>query len=352
MDGGRRNVHVVVPEGIDDPDRPSGGNVYDRRVVNALAGLGWSVQEHPLAGPWPDAGVASSHALRGALETIADGETVLVDGLVGCAAPMVVSRQARRLRIVVLVHLPLGVQTLSRRSAEGALLGRVAGVVATSNWTRSWLVEHYGLDPTRVAVAVPGTEVAAAVPVRPAGDRLLCVGAVTPTKGHDLLLDALACIGDLAWSCRCVGSTDVEPRFAAAIRERAVRTGLASRVELTGPRTGDDLAAAYDAADVLVLPSRAETYGMVVTEALARGLPVIASRVGGVPEALGRTADDCVPGVLVPPGDPDALAAALRSWLLDPALRARKRDAARARRQTLPTWTQTAAAVAAVLEGR
>jgi glycosyltransferase involved in cell wall biosynthesis len=352
MDGGRRSVHVVVPAGIDDPARPSGGNVYDRRVVTGLTGLGWSVQEHALAGPWPDAGAASSHALRSALDTVPDGATVLVDGLVGCAAPMVVSRQTRRLRILVLVHLPLGVQALSRRSAEGALLGRVAGVVATSHWTRTWLLEHYGLDAARVGVAVPGTEVAPPVPVRPAGDRFLCVGAVTPTKGHDLLLDALACIGDLEWSCRCVGSTDIEPPFAAAIRERAVRTGLAPRVELTGPRTGDDLVAAYDAADVLVLPSRAETYGMVVTEALARGLPVIASRVGGVPEALGRDTDGCVPGVLVPPGDPDALAAALRSWLLDPALRSRKRDAARARRQTLPTWTQTAAAVATALEGR
>jgi len=352
MTGARPSVHAVVPAGIDDPARPSGGNVYDRRVVSGLTELGWSVVEHALAGPWPDAGAASAHALRSALDDVPDGATVLVDGLVGCAAPMVVSRQARRLRIVVLMHLPLGVHALSRRSAEGALLGRVAGVVATSDWTRTWLVGHYGLDPSRVAVAVPGTDVAPPVATRPAGDRFLCVGAVTPTKGHDLLLDALAGIRDLAWDCRCVGSTEIEPAFVAAIRERAVRTGVADRLELTGPRTGRDLAAAYDAADVLVLPSRAETYGMVVTEALARGLPVIASRVGGVPEAVGRAVDGCVPGVLVPPGDPDALAAALRSWLIEPALRDRKREAARARRRTLPTWTQTAAAVAAALEGR
>jgi glycosyltransferase involved in cell wall biosynthesis len=90
---------------------------------------------------------------------------------------------------------------------------------------------------------------------------------------------------------------------------------------------------------------------MVVTEALARGVPVLAAGVGGVPEALGHGDDGTPPGLLVPPGDPAALAAALRAWLGDPGLRARLRRAARQRRAALQGWPATAAGVAGVLAG-
>ena len=110
---------------------------------------------------------------------------------------------------------------------------------------------------------------------------------MTPGKGHDVLLDALATVTDLSWRCACVGSLDRDPAFADALRRRVRDGGLADRVCFPGPRTGADLDRSYAAADLLVLASRAETYGMVVTEALARGLPVVATDVGGVPEALG-----------------------------------------------------------------
>ena len=100
------------------------------------------------------------------------------------------------------------------------------------------------------------------------------------------------------------------------------RHGLDDRVRLTGPLTGAALDAAYAAADLLVVPSRAETYGMVVTEALARGIPVLASDAGGLPETLGRDPGGRVPGVLVQSGDAAALAAALRGWLIDSGRRA------------------------------
>ena len=122
-------------------------------------------------------------------------------------------------------------------------------------------------------------------------------------------------------------------------------------IHFTGPRTGADLDATYAAADLFVLPSRAETYGMVITEALARGLPVLATAVGGVPEALGTAADGTLPGRLIPPDDPEALAGALRDWLTDPGLRARWRGAARSRRAGLPTWDDTARSLLTALGG-
>jgi glycosyltransferase involved in cell wall biosynthesis len=142
-----------------------------------------------------------------------------------------------------------------------------------------------------------------------------------------------------------VGSLDRDRDFVDRVRAQAAPLG--DRVHLTGVRTGAALDASFAAADVLVLASRAETYGMVVTEALARGVPAIAADVGGVHEALGRLADGSRPGLLVPPRT--SLAPALRSWLTDADLRHRLRHAARERRRTLHGWPATARRIADVL---
>jgi len=320
-------VHVIVPEGIDDPARPSGGNTYDRRVCDGLAVLGWTVHRHA---------VDEAAALARALARIPDGAVVLLDGLIASPAPEALVPEADRLRQVVLVHMPLA-DAREREALEAA-----AAVVVTSEWTRRRLEELYGL---RVHVAEPGVDAAGLAAGTPAGDALLCVAAVTPGKGHDVLLDGLATVGDLPWRCTCVGSLVRDPEFADEVRRHPLR----DRVRFTGPRTGAELDRSYATADLLVLASRAESYGMVVTEALARGVPVLAAEVGGVTEALGHGHDGTRPGLLVPPGDPAALGAALRRWLCDSELRGRLRRAARERRATLRDWEETAAEVAVPL---
>jgi len=164
-----------------------------------------------------------------------------------------------------------------------------------------------------------------------------------------VLLAALASIMDLSWRCVCVGTLTRDPGFVERLDRQARDGGIGDRVRFTGPRTGVDLDVAYATADALVLATRAETYGMVVTEALARGLPVVATTAGGVPEALGCGADGSRPGLLVPPGDPEALAAALRCWLGDTVLRQRLRHVARERRVTLPGWHATAVQLSRIL---
>jgi glycosyltransferase involved in cell wall biosynthesis len=346
-------VHVVVPEGIDDPARPSGGNAFDRQVCRGLEQLGWSIHENAVPGSWPRPEAAALATLGGVLEQVPDGSVVLIDGLVASAATEVLVPEAARLGLVVLVHMPLGDRPAvdGARARERAVLSVAAAVVTTSAWTRRRLLELYALPADRVHVAQPGVDAADAATGTSDGRELLCVAAVTPDKGHDVLLDALATTADLPWHCVCVGSLERDPAFADDLRRRALESGIGDRVRFPGPRTGVELERSYAAADVLVLASRAETYGMVVTEALARGLPVVAADVGGLTEALGQGADGVRPGVLVPPEDPAALAAALRSWLTDAELRERSRRAARERRASLSGWSTTTSAVAGVLAG-
>lgn len=330
-------VHVVVPHDIDDPAAPSGGNAYDRRIQAGLRAAGRVVHEIRVAGSWPRAG--DRVALAEALDALDDGATVLLDGLVACGVPDVIVPRSGRLGLVVLVHLPLGEEHPDLGPAERAVLHTVDAVVATSAWTARRLGQIHGLDG--VHVTTPGVDPAPLAPGT--GAHLLCVGSITPTKGQDVLVDALAAV-DGDWTCDLVGPLHRDPALVARVRSAISAHRLDGRIRVTGPLSGAALHAAFDAADLLVLPSRVEAYGMVVTEALARGIPVVASAVGGVPETLGEN------GLLVAPADPAALGAALRRWLREPGLRVALRHRAAARRRTLDGWEVTTRCLAVALD--
>jgi glycosyltransferase involved in cell wall biosynthesis len=247
----------------------------------------------------------------------------------------------------------MGPATVVAHRREAEVLAAACGVVTSSPWSRQRLVERHSLPSGLVHVAEPGVDPAQVATGTASGGELLCVAAVAPHKGQDLLLAALADIAHLPWTCRCVGRLDRDPGFVDRLRAQARDAGLLERVRFVGPLADDGLAAAYAAADLLVHPSRGETYGMVVTEALAHGLPVVATAVGGLPEALDGAPDGAPggerPGLLVPPEDPGALAEALHAWLADADLRRRLRQAARRRRTALSGWSSTADRVARVL---
>jgi glycosyltransferase involved in cell wall biosynthesis len=330
---------LVVPA---DLETPSGGNRYDHALALALVEHGTEVELRSAAGRWPVATAPDRDRLA---ELLKGPDPVVVDGLLACGAPTAVQHAvAQGARVHVLVHLPLALETgLSREAAaelealERQALHAATGVIATSRWAAQDLCDRHGLD--RVEVALPGTDPAPAA-TGSVPPRLLQLAAVSPRKDQLTVVEALAQVRDLPWTADLTGPLDGDPAYTAAVRAAIDRHELTDRVRLTGPITGSVLHNAWAGTDLLLLPSHAETWGMVVTEGLARGVPAVVGLGTGAEEALGCTPDGIVPGAAVPPGDPAALAVALRDLL--GSGRAGARAAARTRGRGLHRWYDTA----------
>jgi glycosyltransferase involved in cell wall biosynthesis len=336
-----------------DRDDQTGGNVYNRALVAELRALGINVRLHKLAGPWPE-GDASSHAkLARALRA---EPACLVDGIVASGSPEVVAAAVESGHAVtIVVHLPisdeLGLEPMQRQryaALEAKAVQAASGVLCSSRWLAAELSRRYGRSD--VGVAIPG--VTPAAPAQGSQDsgvpHILSLASLTPTKDQLTLAHALAQLADLPWTADLIGSDRPNPKYAARLRSEIVAAGLTDRISVPGALAGSALDRKWEAADLLVLPSRTETYGLVVVEALARGIPAVVSAGTGAIEALQEGAtkhSTATPGTSVPAGDSASLAAVLRRWLTEPMLRHAWRQAALARRDTLPGWQQTAEAV-------
>jgi glycosyltransferase involved in cell wall biosynthesis len=339
-------------------DVPTGGNVYNQNLLTELDALGVKVRVETLPGLWPE-GNASTHAQLA--RVLQNAPTSIVDGIVGCGAPDVIAAAVDSGHVIlILLHLPisdeLGLEP-SRRERYAALEARAiraaSGVLSTSRWSAEKFTRRFGRRD--FGVAVPGVRPAAVArgSQHTGGPRFLTLAALTPTKDQLTLVQALGQVAGLSWTAALVGSDQAAPHYAARVRAHIAAAGLAERIAVLGMLTGDTLAREWDAADLLILPSRIETYGLVIGEALARGIPAVVPAETGAVEALhqGETSHSpATPGTAVPSGDAASLAELLRSWLTEPTLRHAWRQAALARRDTLPGWRQTAKAVLTYLE--
>lgn len=344
-----------------EPGQRTGGYLYDAQVVRQLRDRGWMVVVTGLEGRFPDTDDLAATAMHRALSKLPDGARVVIDGLALGGLPDVVAAHAGRLDISALVHHPLADETGLDAAVRERLLRRETRaleacrrVIVTSPFTARRLRE-LGLDQRTPRVVEPGVEsaeLAEAVAARLQGrepegpERLLCVASLTPRKGQDLLVRALAQLAGRDWHCILVGSSARDAGFAEHVAGLVRDAGLADRIDCIGECDQDTLDAEYRRASVCLLPSHYEGYGMVVSEALARGLPVITTTGG----ALAQTApEDCC--LRVEPGNVDALAEALARWLDDAALRLRLARGAAARRENLRSWSEAGRAFAAALQG-
>ena len=341
-------LYFIVPGSL---DQLTGGYLYDRRIVDGLRTSGWSVHLHELVGTFPLTDYAAQAAAAQTITAIPNGARVLIDGLAMPACIDLLAEHAERLRFVALVHLPLAAEThLSQpqrerfERLERTALALVHRIIVTSPHTASVLISNYAVSSKRIGVVLPGTEPALPSPRSGIGPiNLLCVASVTPRKGHAVLIEALATLMDLDWQLLSIGSLQRDPAAVQFVTATIARYGLEARITLVDERPQEDIAEAYQQADVFVLASYYETYGMVLSEALAHGLPIVSTTGGAIPDTVPATA-----GLLVPPGDVTALAQALRRIISDRDLR--QCLATEARQAHLPRWSQSIGQFAAELE--
>ena len=336
----------------------SGGYEYYRRMAAGLRARGWTVDVRELDASFPRPTPAALVEAAAVLAAIPDEATVVVDGLAFGAMAAEAEREASRLHLIALVHLPLAAEigigredAIRFEASERRALASARRVIVTGHATAIEL-QAYGVRRDAIVVVEPGTDRAPlATGSRPGpGDplHLVSVAAITPGKGHEILLRALSPLRQRPWRLTCAGSVERHPATAARLRDMLrdllPADGLEGRVAFAGELDASALAELYDSADLFVHATLHETYGMVVAEALARGLPVIATATGAIPSLVGADA-----GVVVAPGDSDALARALSSVLSDETFRQRLMAGARRVRDRLPTWDEAASAFASAL---
>ena len=328
----------------------TGGYAYDRKVIDGLRSLGWTVSLMPLGDGFPVPSDATVKSAGKMLSALPDETLVVIDGLAFGVLDAWATAEATRLRIVALVHHPLALETgLSEdeqtrfRASEQAALSAARHVIVTSPMTAREVSANYGVEATRITVALPGTERAEFSPADNPVPQILSVGTLSRRKGHDVLLSALKSIEDLGWEAKIIGSRTLDPATSAQLARQVDELDLADRVQLAGEV--DDPKGYFAGADIFALASRYEGYGMVFAEALSHGLPIVACKAGAVPDVVPADA-----GILVSVDDADAFGQALRRLLTDPDERQRRANAARQAGAQLPDWPETAQIISDTLD--
>ncbi len=330
---------------------PTGGYAYDRRIIAELPAHGWRAQVLNLGAGFPCPAPDLRAAAGARLAASAPGLPIVIDGLAFGVLPEAAAALGASHSLVALVHHPLALETglspadaASLRASERAALACARHVIATSAMTARLLAADYGVPRDRMSVIAPGTDPVAARPRRrEAALCLLAVGAVIPRKGYDVLVAALAKLKHLPWRLVIAGDCGRSPETFRRLATDIADLGLADRVSLLGAVGPEELTSLYAGADLFVLASRFEGYGMAYTEAIAHGVPVVGTTAGAIAETVPGDA-----GVLLPPDDVGMLAAALRRLMESPEQRERLAAGARAAR--FPTWSEQAARFARVLD--
>jgi glycosyltransferase involved in cell wall biosynthesis len=346
---GVRDVVLAIPGSI---ETRTGGYIYDRRILAELNTFGWKTATLALDSSFPAPTGSALADAAGRFAALDDGILVIIDGLALAGLVPLLPAIAARLKPVALIHHPLTDETgidpdraIQLKHAETAALDLVSQVIVTSPWTRRRLAE-FGVEANKIAVIEPGVDRGPSVVRKPAAAlRLLTVASITPRKGHSLLIDALARLKDYHWSLRCAGSLDLDPDCVTQLKAQIEQAGLADRVSLLGELSPDAIRREYASADLFVLPSYLEGYGMAFAEAIVHGLPVVATTAGAIPDTVPAAA-----ARLVPPGDLDALTDALAGLMRDPAAHADLVHGAGTAAATMSSWADAGGKFAAVLE--
>lgn len=337
------NLYFAIPG---DLNSLTGGYGYDRRLIAGLEDAGVSVQLVPLANSFPAPDSAALADAEARLAQLPEGAVLLVDGLALGAMPASAERHRQRLRIIALCHHPLALeaglsaaQIQQFQRSEKRALDAAAAVIVTSGATAEILIRDFAIPPQKITVAVPGTDRQVFASGGNHPPVLLTVASLTQRKAHDILIDALAGLAQLPWQARFVGGQDFSPAWSEYLQNKVAQCGLEDRIHFVGSPAA--ITAEFAQADIFVLPSLFEGYGMAFAEALAFGLPIVAANSQALRDLVPASA-----GILVPPGDSAALANALQKLLTQPLARRQLQLGAQQAAQNLPSWGDTSSQVA------
>lgn len=331
-------------------ETPTGGYAYARRLFSAAPAAGLRLDHVALPSGFPHPAPEAVRQTLDTLSAVPADRPLLVDGLAFGALPAAGLAEVAA-PLAVLLHHPLGLETgLSPAEAERMLameaeaLCHARAVIVPSRSGAEIVATRLGVPAERITVAPPGLDPVATVETPRSADTILCVGSLTPRKGQDILVTALATLRNRDWRAVFIGAADRDADHAARLQAMIAEAGMQDRITLTGDMPPEALAEAYASAGLFCLPSYHEGYGMVFVEAMAHGLPVVAADIPAAREVM--PAEACV---LVPAGNADALAAALDALLGDAARCAEMGAAGRRNAASLPDWQTTANTVAGVL---
>jgi len=335
-----------------DLKSPTGGYTYDRRVMELLPAFGVPVSVLTLPASFPNPTAEDLAETNRLLNKKPQDAILVVDGLAfGAFSETILD--AIEGRVIALVHHPLFLETglpharkVELKASEERALRRANHIVVTSRATKRIATETMGLPAIKVTVAEPGTDPAQRATGTGAPLQILSVGAVLPRKGYDLLVEALAPLKDIDWRLTIAGALDRHAQAVETLQNVVQKYGLEDRVTLAGKVVPATLDRYYESTDLFVSASLFEGYGMVLAEAMARGLPMVLAAGGAAAETAGEAA-----ALHVEAGNVAELTTALRRALTDKKLRDRLADAAWEAGRTLPTWHETARRIAAVILG-
>lgn len=328
----------------------TGGYAYDRRIVEGLQTLGWQVQLISLGDGYPFPSKEQLDQAASLLLRLDVGVPMLVDGLALGVLSDLVPLLSKRHPIVGLVHHPLAFESgLSRdqvttlQKSETQSLGHVKKVVANSPKTARDLTDFYGVPSHHVTVVLPGTDRYVAMQTSftkpqqsPRPIQLLSVGAVIPRKGFDVLVEALYSLKSLSWTLTIAGDVTRDTNAFAHLKEVIRRCSLEDRIHVLGAVSDVELRQLYATSDVFVLASLYEGYGMVFAEAMANGLPIVATTGGAIADTVPKQA-----GLLVNPGNVASLSDAIKLLIEDGAYRSRLAHGAKRAAAEQPTWEES-----------
>jgi glycosyltransferase involved in cell wall biosynthesis len=339
-----KNVTFAFPG---DLATPTGGYIYDAKIIPGLREAGVNITILSLGDGFPYPTQETRDKATQLLADAALNSTFIVDGLALGILPEAAKIIAENGRLIALVHHPLALETgvsehdaARFKASETLALSFAQHVIVTSPTTAKILADDYGVAQNRLHIALPGVEQARVEPAtfsqgsNNSTIQLLSVAAISQRKGFDVLVAALSTLKALDWHLKIAGDLTRSPDVSAKLLQQVEDTGLNDRITFLGAVSPSHITSLYTQADIFVLASRYEGYGMAYAEALAQGLPIIGTTGGAIPDVVPQDA-----GILVPPDDARSLANALSLLIQNKITRASFAAGAQKAAANLPRWS-------------